>query len=190
MSTVHSSRLIKISSMVVMKQVRSVSKLLVGGILSLALGALGIQAAQAQRPFFLMDTACVNRGGSWGKNEQDISVGREVYTTVMYMNAGAAFTCRLPTVRSASLQLEFGISDNDNDKPPITVNVYLDGNQVASRTVSPGQRATLLVDISNRRSLALEAVCVRATNCSPYYSTVHFFKAQIQPSAASPGRRN
>ncbi|XZN95968.1 MAG: hypothetical protein ACM65K_24435 [Microcoleus sp.] len=73
------------------------------------------------------------------------------------------------------------IEDDETD-------VYVDGNQVASRTGDRGQVNTMIVDISNGKSLAVEVFCARATNCqsfTPYY----FMKAQIEPGARSPGRR-
>lgn len=65
----------------------------------------------------------------------------------------------------------------------------LDGNQVASRVASPGQTGTLAVDITNGKSLAIETSCVRARGCE-YMNFIYFFKAQIEFSPTSPGRRN
>jgi hypothetical protein len=44
----------------------------------------------------------------------------------------------------------------------------------------------MLVDISQGKNLSIETSCARATNCG---AEVYFFKAQIEPAAASPGRR-
>jgi hypothetical protein len=153
-------------------------------VLSFTLATVGAQVAQAQRPIPLLDLQCVKRSGSWDSNQRDISVGRQIYTTVLYINPDTAITCRLPG-GPASLRLEFAIPDTNNS-PPARIDVYVDGNQVASRTGERGQVNTMVVDISNGKSLAVEVFCARATNCyNPYW----FIKAQIEPGARSPGRR-
>jgi hypothetical protein len=70
---------------------------------------------------------------------------------------------------------------------PPKIDVYVDGNQVASQVGKPGRINTMLVDISNGKSLSLEISCSTAKNCNrrPY----HFFKFQIEPGASSPGSR-
>ena len=167
-----------------MKRVRWLSGLLSAGVLSFTLATVGAQVAQAQRPIPLLDLQCVKRSGSWDSNQRDISVGRQIYTTVLYINPDTAITCRLPG-GPASLRLEFAIPDTNNS-PPARIDVYVDGNQVASRTGERGQVNTMVVDISNGKSLAVEVFCARATNCyNPYW----FIKAQIEPGARSPGRR-
>ena len=169
-----------------MKRVRWLSGLFSAGVLSFTLATIGAQVAQAQRPIVLADLQCVQRSGYWKSDQRDISVGREIYTTVLYIQNGTAITCRLPG-GPASLRLEFAIPDTENS-PPARIDVYVDGNQVASRTGDRGKVNTMLVDISNGKSLAVEVFCARATNCqsfTPYY----FMKAQIEPGASSPGRR-
>lgn len=169
-----------------MKRVRLLSWLLSAGVLSFSLATVGAQVALAQRPIFLLDLTCVNRGeGQYQKLNEDISVGKELYTAVMRVWPNAAFTCRLPG-GTASLRLEYGMSDTAVGNAPITITVYLDGNQRESKTAYPGQTGTLLVDVSNSKSLAIETACARATNCN---ATIRLFKAQIEPGARSPGSR-
>ncbi|MBW4496901.1 MAG: hypothetical protein KME26_28300 [Oscillatoria princeps RMCB-10] len=168
-----------------MKRFRLLSRLLSAGMLSAMLGTLAAQVAQAQRPIPLSDLKCVTRSGGIENISMDISVGRELYTTNLWINAGTALTCRLPGGR-ASLRFEFAIPDNSNN-PPVQIDVYVDGNQVASRTGDKGKVHTMLVDISNGKSLAVEVSCARSTNgCSARYL---FMKAQIEPGARSPGSR-
>jgi len=169
-----------------MRKVKFFTKFISVGMLCLTLETLGIQVAQAQRPVFLLDLTCVDRDGDYRRNSRDISVGREIYTSVMSINPHSAFTCKLPTANSASLRLEYGMSDTHSNSAPVTITAYLDGNEVASKTAAPGKTGTLLVDISKGKSLAIETACARASNCG---SPVYFFKAQIEPAAASPGRR-
>ena len=167
-----------------MKRVRWLSGLLSAGVLSFTLATVGAQVAQAQRPIPLEDLQCVKRSGYWNSNQRDISVGRQIYTSILYINPDTALTCRLPG-GPASLRLEFAIPDTENS-PPARIDVYVDGNQVASRTGDKGKVHTMLVNISNGKSLAVEVFCARATNCNNSY---YFMKAQIEPGASSPGGR-
>ncbi|MEG4288525.1 hypothetical protein Q5692_07580 [Microcoleus sp. C2C3] len=66
----------------------------------------------------------------------------------------ASWTCKLPGGR-ASLRLEYGVDDRDEISPP-KIEVYVDGNQVASQVGKPGKINRMLVDVSNGKSLALE----------------------------------
>jgi hypothetical protein len=169
-----------------MKRDRWLSGLLSAGVLSFSLATVGAQVAQAQRPINILDLTCVNRGsGQYQKVSEDISVGRELYTAVLRVWPNAAFTCRLPG-GSASLRLEYGMSDTAVGMAPITITVYLDGNQLDSKTASPGQVGTLLVNVSGGKSLAIETACARATNCE---ATLRLFKAQIEPGTRSPGSK-
>jgi len=169
-----------------MKRVRWLSGLFAAGVLSFTLATVGAQVAQAQRPIPFLELQCVRRSGGWGSNQQDISVGRQIYTAILYIKPDTAFTCRLPG-GPASLRLEFAIPDT-SDAPPVRIDVYVDGNQVASRTGDRGKVNTMLVDISNGKSLAVEVFCARATNCSSS-NAYYFMKAQIEPGARSPGGR-
>jgi len=174
-----------------MKKLAVVQGIISAAVLSLITVGSNNQVANAQRAVFLLDYKCVDTGrGSWNPNTRDISVGRELYTSVMYMNSSSAnyvasMTCRINSTDSATLRLEFGIADNDRGTNPNIVSVYLDGNQVAAKSVAPSQVKTLLVDLKGAKSLALETTCSRASDCA----NVYFFKAQIE-GAASPGTRN
>ncbi|TAF90953.1 MAG: hypothetical protein EAZ49_07520 [Oscillatoriales cyanobacterium] len=124
------------------------------------------------------------RSGRWGADKQDISVGRQIYTTVLYIDPDTTMTCRLPG-GPATLRFEFAIPDTSN-APPARIDVYVDGNQVASRTGDRGKVHTMLVNVSNGKSLAVEVFCARATNC---YKSYWFMKAQLEPGASSPGSK-
>ena len=167
-----------------MKRVRWLSGFFLAGMLCVMLGTVGAQVAQAQRPIPLADLKCVARSGGWDSSQRDISVGRQIYTTVLYIAPNTAMTCRLPG-GPATLRLEFAIPDT-SQAPPARIDVYVDGNQVASQTGDSGQVNTMLVNINNGKSLAVEVFCARATNCSDKY---RFMKAQIEPGARSPGSR-
>jgi hypothetical protein len=176
-----------------MKRVRWLSGLFSAGVLSFTLATVGAQVAQAQRPIHILDLQClVTRGrltlshpgglSDLYRGPTDLSIGRQLHTSIMKVRE-AGWTCRLPGGR-ASLRLEYGVDDQSEILPP-KIDVYVDGNQVASQVGKPGRINTMLVDISNGRSLSLEISCSTAKNCNQ--GNYHFFKFQIEPGASSPG---
>ena len=176
-----------------MKRVRWLSGLLSAGVLSFTLATVGAQVAQAQRPIHILDLQCLvtggyldNRGNLQYVNRRptDISIGRQLYTSIMSVRE-ASWTCKLPGGR-ASLRLEYGVDDRDEISPP-KIEVYVDGNQVASQVGKPGRINTMLVDVSNGKSLALEISCSTEKRCN--YRSYHFFKFNLEPGASSPGSR-
>lgn len=173
-----------------MKKVRLFTKFVSVVMLSLILIILGGKVAQAERPISLQNLTCIKTKTSNYDDfrflSRDIVVGRKIYTSIMKLSPDTATTCKLPANSSASLRLEYGMSDTDSGSAPVTIDAYLDGNQIASRTASPGEIGTMLENISQGKNLSIETSCTRASNC---YAHVYFFKAQIEPNAASPGRR-
>ncbi|WP_071593250.1 NPCBM/NEW2 domain-containing protein [Kamptonema formosum] len=172
-----------------MKRFRLLSRLLSAGMLSAMLGTLAAQVAQAQRPIPLSELKClqakITPGYNWSyrAESEDISVGREFYTSIAWIRQGSTLTCRLPGGR-ASFRLELGIPDASKSSP-LRIDVYLDGNKVASRTVDQGKAHTILLDITNGKSLAVEVSCASDTSCYGD-STCYFIKAQVEPAATSP----
>ena len=180
-----------------MKRVRWLSGLFLAGMLCVMLGTVGAQVAQAQRPIHILDLQCLVTGGLLRtgspdpgginylyRRPTDISIGRQIYTSIMSVRE-ASWTCKLPGGR-ASLRLEYGVDDQSEISPP-KIEVYVDGNQVASQVGKPGRVNTMLEDISNGKSLSLDITCSTAKNCNQ--RSYHFFKFQIEPGASSPGRR-
>ncbi|TAD97391.1 MAG: hypothetical protein EAZ96_25120 [Oscillatoriales cyanobacterium] len=178
-----------------MKRDRWLSGLLSAGVLSFSLATVGAQVAQAQRPIHILDLQClVTRGVRHNSSDgplfhlyrrpTDLSIGRQLHTSIMSTRE-AGWTCKLPGGR-ASLRLEYGVDDQSEILPP-KIEVYVDGNQVASQVGKPGRINTMLVDISNGRSLSLEISCSTAKNCGN--RNYHFFKFQVEPGASSPGSR-
>ena len=176
-----------------MKRDRWLSGLFAAGVLSFTLATVGAQVAQAQRPIHILDLQClVTRGMRLNSSDGplyhlyrgpiDLSIGRQLYTSIMKVRE-AGWTCKLPGGR-ASLRLEYGVDDQSEILPP-KIEVYVDGNQVASQVGKPGRINTMLVDISNGRSLSLDISCSTAKNCGD--RNYHFFKFQIEPAASSPG---
>ena len=180
-----------------MKRDRWLSGLFSAGVLSFTLATVGAQVAQAQRPIHILDLQCLitrglralggpNDGGlaELYRGPTDISIGRQIYTSIMSVPE-AGWNCKLPGGR-ASLRLEYGVSDQSEISPP-KIEVYVDGNQVASQVGKPGRINTMLVDISNGKSLSIDIFCSTEKNCNR--RRYHFFKFQIEPGASSPGSR-
>jgi len=176
-----------------MKRVRWLSGLFSAGVLSFTLATVGAQVAQAQRPIHILDLQCLVTGGyldnrgylqSFERKPTDLVIGRQIYTSIMSVSE-ASWTCKLPGGR-ASLRLEYGVDDRSEISPP-KIDVYVDGNQVASQVGKPGRINTMLVDISNGKSLSIDIFCSTEKNCNR--RRYHFFKFQIEPGASSPGSR-
>lgn len=191
-----------------MRKTKLISKIIVSAILLLALTPQGKPIAQEILPQTvppqatplqetlpsvpLLRLKCVDTGvGSWARQNQDVVVGKAVYTSRMYMGPGdrsASMTCQLQPnnggVTFQTLQLKFGMRDNDQGSPAATVNVYLDGNKVESRSVSPGQAASVLREnVSSANNLSIEVVC---SNNSRLCSRVYFWEASLGYSPVSP----
>jgi hypothetical protein len=171
-----------------MKRVRWLSGLFSAGVLSFTLATVGAQVAQAQREIYIFDLNCVERWKSdyYRTISTDVSIAREIYTSILKAYP-FGITCRLPGGR-ASLRIEYGVRDQDS-KPPAKIDVYVDGNQVASQVGKAGQVNTMLVDVSNGKSVAIDISCSRATNCNNYNELYYFFWFHVIPGASSPGSR-
>ncbi|HEY9600316.1 MAG TPA: hypothetical protein V6C85_01810 [Allocoleopsis sp.] len=140
-------------------------------MLVLAVAPQGKQMAQEAPQLLsrsLLRQPCVNTGrGNWGIEEEDVSVGKALYTSRLYLGPGdrsaAAITCKIQPNRAGvifqTLNLAFGMRDNDQGSPSATVNVYLDGVKAESRTVSPGSLAAVTLDVTNTKNVTLEATC-------------------------------
>ncbi len=159
-------------------------------MLFLALAPQGRQIAQeAPLPplsMFLLRRPCVNTGvGNWDRRIENVSVDRAVYRSRLFMGPGnrfAALTCGLQPNRAnvifQRLKLSFGMRDNDQGSPSATVNVYIDGVQAQSKTVTPGGKpASISQDVTSTSNVALEVVCSSKSN---YCDRVYFWEAELE----------
>lgn len=155
-------------------------------ILCLFLATLDSPVVESrQSPVSLVRTSCVGSGpGRWRRDREDVAIGRAVHTSVMNLspsNGLAAVTCRIRPEDSSpkfqTLQLEFGMLDSDVSSPANTVSIYLDGQPVATRTVGPGQAASLLFNVSNVSNVSIETMCASR---SEYCGRVYFFKTSLE----------
>jgi hypothetical protein len=173
-----------------MSNTKPIAKVIAAAMLSTAVVNLGL-VAQAQRPTSLLRGKCVNSGlGNASLDDTDISIGKQVYTSLFYIAPGdrsASVTCNILPKRKyqpgfQTLNLGFGIRDNDLTAPPVTVNVYSDGKKVDSRTVAPAQTQSLQLNVSNVSNVSIETVC---SSQSQYCGRVYFFQASLEPKAAA-----
>ena len=78
-----------------MLKIKSIGKIITIVSVSVALVTLGSQVAQAKRtprPMFLLDTPCVDTGvGRWREDDTNVSVGRAVYKSLLFMGPGNRF---------------------------------------------------------------------------------------------------
>lgn len=158
-------------------------------MLSLVIGTLGIQFTKAQQVqrTWLLSTTCVDTVSyRWGKEQQEVSIGREVYTSSAYMWPGSGFSCKLnPASRFQTLKLGFGLLDNSNMLEGL-VRVYLNGNKAVDRTFPRGKAETVLLDVKNISSVAIEFYCT-SNNCPE--DRLRIFQATLESPLRSPGAR-
>ncbi|MBF2065243.1 MAG: hypothetical protein IGS39_12585 [Calothrix sp. C42_A2020_038] len=173
------------------QKIRLIASLITSGLVfsSVLIGENTVTAQRTPRPVDLLRSKCVSSGlGSAREYNTDVSIGRAVFSSRFFLGPGnrsAALTCKIkpdssPQPIFQTLNLGFGMRDNDNRSPDVQVRVYLDGRQVDSRTVSPSQQATLSLDVSNVSNVAIEAVCSGPQFCD----RVYFYEAKLlRPNA-------
>ncbi len=172
-----------------MKLIRKIAAV---GTICLVFAGSAWQAAQGQqRTTSLFSSSCVTQG-DMGSSQRDISIGRQVFTQIFYMDdEDSLITCRIRPAGSQpkfkTLRLAFGIADNRSaNKPvPVNVNVYLDGNLAASRSLSVSEASLLILDVSKVSSVAIEI----PNNNDHIQTQVSFIQALLEPISSSPGRR-
>ncbi|ARV62470.1 hypothetical protein BZZ01_31000 [Nostocales cyanobacterium HT-58-2] len=177
-----------------MQKTQFISSVLTSAVLLSSLFSAGGEIAQAQRSqraVSLLNAKCVNSGlGNIRQQNLDVSIGKAVYTSRFFMGPGyrsASITCNIKPETSSkpgfqTLNLGFGMRDNDTKSPGVEVKVYLDGNQAETRTVAPAQQASLTLDVSNVSNVAIEAVCASPTQ---YCDRVYFFNAALERQSVS-----
>lgn len=156
--------------------------------LSFALASLGGQSIQAQSNLVPLTKAkCVNSGvGSFRQTPLDVAIAKAVYTSPFYLGAGtrsAAVTCKIRRDENKplfqTLRLGFGMRDNNTTSPPVAVNFYVDGNKADTKTIAPGQKEVVLLDVSKATNVTIEAVC---SNQAQYCDRVYFIDSLLQPA--------
>ena len=154
-----------------------------------ALFPLGEATAQKQkkvRPTSLLKARCVKSGiGSARRQKRNVSIGRAVYSSEFYLGPGyrsAALTCNIQPEEDAiqnvfqTLNLGFGMRDNNRNSPSVQVQLFLDGRPSETITVGPTRVANVSVDVNNVSNIAIEATCSSSTQ---YCGRVYFYDADL-----------
>jgi hypothetical protein len=182
-----------------MQTTQLIPKFLAAGFLSVAIVSLNPFMAFAKdesRLGWLFEAQCVSESpGRWRREVEDVSVGREVYRSLMFMGPGSQFASLACRIRQSedtetsnkknfqSLKLEFGMRDRHSASPANQVIVYLDGEQTSVNTVSSGERVVLALDVSNISNIAIETIC---SSKIQYCDRVYFFDASLSSDVVPP----
>ena len=159
-------------------------------ILSISLVTIGASPLQAQTPVSLVQAKCVSSGlGTFRQVPLDVAVAKAVYTSPFYLGSGtvsAAVTCKIRNDDDRplfqTLRLGVGMRDNNPNSPPVTVNFYVDGDKAETKTISPGNKELLALDVSKATNVTIEAVCSSSTN---YCDRIYFFNTILEPLAVT-----
>lgn len=172
-----------------MKKIQLISSLIISSALALSSITIGGQIAVARKsksPVSLLKAKCVSSGlGSARREKLNISIGKAVYSSQFYLGAGnrsASITCRIKPEKSTkakfkTLNLGFGMRDNDINSPGVEVKVYLDGRLAKNSFVGPSQQTSVSVDVNSVSNVAIEANCVSQTK---YCNRVYFFNSNLE----------
>ncbi len=175
-----------------MQKTKFISSIITSAVLLSTFIMEGTIAQAVPRPVSLLRAKCVSSGlGTYREQNLDVSIGKGVYTSQFYLGAGnrsASVTCKIkpdnrPESAFQTLNLAFGIRDNDATTPNVIIKVYLDGQPAETRTVIPAQPISLTLDVSNVSNVAIEAVCSRSNQ---YCDRVYFYKADLERKIISP----
>ena len=149
------------------------------------LGETTAQNQKKMRPTSLLRAKCVKSGiGSARKQKLNVSIGKAVYSSKFYLGPGyrsAALTCKIkpnnrPQNVFQSLNLGFGMRDNNPNSPGVQVRLYLDGKPTETVNVAPKQVANISVNVNNVSNVAIEATCSSSTQ---YCSRVYIYDADL-----------
>lgn len=147
----------------------------------------------------LGEMGCQTIGGRGGYNpvNYDIAIGRQIFRTVAYLgyytewgntnwngisrDQPTEVACRLAAVNAPpqfkTLTLSFGFVQNSrllDGSVIVRLSVYKDGNFYGEQTISKGDKIRWPIDVTNTRTLALEAQCVRARQGGNYCPNIVF----------------
>lgn len=164
--------------------------ILQAAILSISLVTISASPLQAQTQVSLVQAKCVSSGlGTFRQVPLDVAISKAVYTSPFYLGAGtvsAAVTCKIRNDDDRplfqTLRLGVGMRDNNPNSPPVTVNFYVDGDKAETKTISPGNKELLALDVSKGTNVTLEAVC---SSQSRYCNRVYFFNTILEPLVAT-----
>lgn len=165
-------------------------RLTFAGLFAACLYSLGALSASAQRPpgvASLGEMPCQTVQASdpyaqgYRTRNTDVVIGLEVFRSVAMLgyvsnDQSLRVACRIAshneTPRYRTLSLAFGIADNDgaaSNGEVTRLSIYLNGNFHGYRDVVKGDQFLWPINVTNVRSVALEARCLRNENCGSIY---------------------
>jgi hypothetical protein len=176
------------------------SRFLVLGILTVS-SLIVLDASRSQiayaKPIPLKDLSCMaikhgGYGSMFNDKAEDIILNREIYTSLFRLQpVDQEWACKLPSTKSASLDLEMTIPSDDSG--PFLMTIYLNGNQVVSEKIFPGKitlvkqpltgRADEPYEVGGRRTLVLETTCLSGARCGSIRFLKGDFNALINSGA-------
>lgn len=162
------------------------------GLLAACLYSLSSASTLAQRPQGVaslgeMPCQTVQGEGRYRATNDDVVIGLEVFRSVasladrvwgtrIYNDEALRVACRIAShnevPRYRTLSLAFGIPDDNVNASPGEVtrlSIYLDGDFYGYRDVVKGDQFLWPIDVTNVRSVALEARCLRNEWCGALY---------------------
>ncbi|WP_009634086.1 hypothetical protein [Synechocystis sp. PCC 7509] len=168
--------------------------ILQAAILSISLVTIGASPLQAQTPVSLVQAKCVNSGlGTFRQTPLDVAVAKAIYTSPFYLGTGtrsAAVTCKIRNDDDRplfqTLRLGLGMRDNNPSSPPVTVNFYVDGDKTETKTISPGIKELVAIDVSKATNITIEAICsTQSRYCEALRARlryrIYFFNTILEP---------
>jgi hypothetical protein len=184
------------------KQIRRLKRSLATGTLILATWSFATSTGRSQQAApdlsapLLTGAECVSSSSQSTyysrlnpDDARNVSVSRELHTSIFSMQARAGnqttLTCRVDPAEFSTLDLQFGVSDDDVETNSLmTINIYQGGNVLRTYSnVASGRLITSPIDLSGSASVAIELRCER-TNRPQEECLVYFFDAQLIPPPA------
>lgn len=181
-----------------MNRANFITKLVASILTCAAIGLFNTQMVLA-RPIPVTSLRCQNAMGNssgvWTESKEDVTLSREIYTSLVLLYSDSAFSCKLPAAQKAKLNLEAGIPSAEGG--PVKLDFYLNGFQVYSDKIYPGRvtqinvsltgRSDVTYTVEGRRTLSVETTCLSGGGCSRIY--IRLFKADLEVEG-SPGSRD
>ncbi|MCC3419862.1 MAG: hypothetical protein JGK24_24170 [Microcoleus sp. PH2017_29_MFU_D_A] len=158
---------------------KSISVVLTIAVLALATDLVQAQRRRPRGTASLGEMNCqkITDRASYIAINQDVPIGLEIFKAVAYLGNGPTYleesgqvACRLAAQgekpKFRTLTLGFGLPDNnDNSKGALVrLSIYKDGNFFEYRDVTAGQKLLWPINVTNVRSIALEAECKRRSS--------------------------
>lgn len=156
---------------------KSISIALAVAALTLATDLVQAQRSRPRGAGSLGEMKCQQiKEGNYSAINEDIPIGFEVFRAVAYLGNGrwmydsrpVQVACRLAEPgqkpRFRTLTLAFGLPDSRSKGALVRLSIYKDGNFAEYKDVTAGEKLLWPINVTNVRSIALEAECKRSSD--------------------------